>query len=60
MLTNEQLMIIGHKIKVISRTSTHIGEYGKVVGTTKNKEYLKVQLQNTTINLAYSSVMQIN
>lgn len=60
MLTDEQLMIIGHKIKVISHTSSYKGEYGKVIGTTKNKEYLKVQLQNTTINLAYSSVMQIN
>lgn len=60
MLTDEQLMIIGHKIKVISTKSIYRGEYGKVVGTTKNKEYLKVQLQNTTINLTYSSVMQIN
>ena len=44
MLTNEQLKIIGHRVKIISKSSCNKGEYGIVIGTTNNKEWLKVRL----------------
>lgn len=60
MLTNEQLKIISHRVKIISKSSCHKGEYGIVIGTTNNKEWLKVRLSDSTIRVAFSSVMQIN
>ena len=59
-MTNEQLKIIGHRVRIISKSSSHKGEYGIVTGTTKNREWLKVRLSNSTIKVAFSSVMQIN
>lgn len=59
-MTNEQLKIIGHRVRIISKSSSHKGEYGIVTGTTKNREWLKVRLSNLTIKVAFSSVMQIN
>lgn len=59
-MTNEQLKIIGHRVRIISKSSAHKGEYGIVTGTTKNREWLKVRLSNSTIKVAFSSVMQIN
>lgn len=60
MLTNEQLKIIGHRVKIISKSSCNKGEYGIVIGTTNNKEWLKVRLSDSTIRIAFNSVMQIN
>lgn len=60
MLSDEQLKIIGHKVKIVSNTSSHKNEYGTVTGTTKNKEWLVVRLSDSTIHIAYSSVLQIN
>ena len=59
-MTNEQLKIIGHRVRIISKSSSYKGEYGIVTGTTKNREWLKVRLSNSTIKVAFSSVMQIN
>lgn len=60
MLTNEQLKIIGHRVKITSKSSCNKGEYGIVTGATKNKEWLKVRLSDSTIRIAFGSVMQIN
>ena len=60
MLTNEQLKIIGHRVRIISKSSSHKGEYGIVTETTNNKEWLKVRLSDSTIRIAFGSVMQIN
>ena len=60
MLINEQLKIIGHRVKIISKSSYNKGEYGIVIGTTNNKEWLRVRLSDSTIKIAYGSVMQIN
>lgn len=48
------------QVRIISKSSSHKGEYGIVTGTTKNREWLKVRLSNSTIKVAFSSVMQIN
>lgn len=37
-MTNEQLKIIGHRVRIISKSSSHKGEYGIVTGTTKNRD----------------------
>lgn len=37
MLTNEQLKIIGHRVRIISKSSCNKGEYGIVIGTTITK-----------------------
>lgn len=54
-MTNEQLKIIGHRMRIISKSSSHKGEYGIVTGTTNNREWLKVRLSNSTIKVAFSS-----
>lgn len=60
LLSEEQMKIIGHWVKIISKTSSHKNDYGVVTGVTKNKEWLKVRLSDSTIRVAFSSVMQIN
>lgn len=60
MLSEEQMKIIGHWVKIISKTSSHKNDYGVVTGVTKNKEWLKVRLSDLTIRVAFSSVLQIN
>lgn len=60
LLSEEQMKIIGHRVKIISKTSSHKNDYGVVTGVTKNKEWLKVRLSDSTIRVAFSSVMQIN
>lgn len=60
MLSEEQLKIVGHWVKIISKTSSHKNDYGVVSGTTKNKEWLNVRLSDSTIRVAFGSVMQIN
>ena len=60
LLSEEQLKIIGHRVKIISKTSSHKNDYGVVSGTTKNKEWLKVRLSDSTIRIAFDSVIQIN
>lgn len=47
-------------VKIISKSSGNKGEYGIVIGTTNNKEWLKVRLSDSTIRIAFDSVMQIN
>lgn len=60
LLSEEQMKIIGHRVKIISKTSSHKNDYGVVTGVTKNKEWLKVRLSDSTIRVAFSSVLQIN
>jgi hypothetical protein len=60
LLSEEQMKIIGHWVKIISKTSSHKNDYGVVTGVTKNKEWLKVRLSDSTIRVAFSSVLQIN
>lgn len=60
LLSEEQMKIIGHWVKIISKTSSHKNDYGVVTGVTKNKEWLKVRLSDLTIRVAFSSVLQIN
>ena len=60
LLSEKQLKIVGHWVKIISKTSSHKNDYGVVTGTTKNKEWLKVRLSDSTIRVAFGSVMQIN
>lgn len=60
MLSKEQMKIIGHWVKIISKTSSHKNDYGVVTGVTKNKEWLNVRLSDSTIRVAFSSVLQIN
>ena len=60
MLSEKQMNIIGHWVKIISKTSSYKNDYGVVTGVTKNKEWLKVRLSDSTIRVAFSSVMQIN
>ena len=60
MLSKEQMKIIGHWVKIISKTSSHKNDYGVVTGVTKNKEWLTVRLSDSTIRVAFSSVLQIN
>lgn len=60
MLSEEQMKIIGHWVKIISKTSSHKNDYGVVTGVTKNKEWLKVRLSDSTIRIAFGSVVQIN
>lgn len=60
LLSEEQMKTIGHWVKIISKTSSHKNDYGVVTGVTKNKEWLKVQLSDSTIRVAFDSVMQIN
>lgn len=60
LLSEEQMKIIGHWVKIISKTSSHKNDYGVVTGVTKNKEWLKVQLSDSTIRIAFGSVVQIN
>lgn len=59
-LSEEQMKIIGHWVKIISKTSSHKNDYGVVTGVTKNKEWLKVRLSDSTIRIAFGSVVQIN
>jgi hypothetical protein len=60
LLSEEQMKIIGHWVKIISKTSSHKNDYGVVTGVTKNKEWLKVRLSDSTIRIAFGSVVQIN
>lgn len=60
LLSEEQMKIIGHWVKIISKTSSHKNDYGVVTGVTKNKEWLKIRLSDSTIRVAFSSVLQIN
>ena len=60
LLSEEQMKIIGHWVKIISKTSSHKNNYGVVTGVTKNKEWLKVRLSDSTIRIAFGSVVQIN
>ena len=60
LLSEEQMKIIGHWVKIISKTSSHKNDYGVVTGVTKNKEWLKVRLSDSTIRVAFGSVVQIN
>lgn len=60
LLSEEQMKVIGHWVKIISKTSSHKNDYGVVTGVTKNKEWLKVRLSDSTIRVAFSSVLQIN
>ena len=60
LLSEEHMKIIGHWVKIISKTSSHKNDYGVVTGVTKNKEWLKVRLSDSTIRIAFGSVVQIN
>lgn len=60
LLSEEQMKIIGHWVKIISKTSSHKNDYGVVTGVTKDKEWLKVRLSDSTIRIAFGSVVQIN
>ena len=60
LLSEEQMKIIGHWVKIISKTSSHKNDYGVVTGVTKDKEWLKVRLSDSTIRIACGSVVQIN
>lgn len=60
LVSEEQMKIIGHWVKIISKTSSHKNDYGVVTGVTKNKEWLKVRLSDSTIRIAFGSVVQIN